>query len=321
MTTAHPRPTPDHRLTLMTVHAHPDDETVGTGGTMAKYAAEGERVILVTCTRGELGEIVVPELATPENHGRLGELRAAELEAAMEALGVTEWDSLGYRDSGMMGTPGNHDPRCFWQAPIDDAIRRLVWLVRRFRPDVMTTYNDFGGYGHPDHIRTHQVAVGAFSRAGDPGWYREQLAPEHGGDGPAPDAGGLAPWAPSKLYEQAIPASVRMAMQERLEAMGQRGLWSPPEGATADELVEYEAYVAKMLVPDDAVTTRIDVADHLDAKWEAIRRHRTQISLEHPFMAFGIEGWREFWSVESFVLRESRIPAALPETDLFAGLR
>jgi N-acetyl-1-D-myo-inositol-2-amino-2-deoxy-alpha-D-glucopyranoside deacetylase len=312
---------PGHRLTLMTVHAHPDDEVVGTGGTMAKHVAEGERVVLVTCTRGELGEIVVPDLDTPENHRRLGEIRAAELEAAMEALGVAEWNNLGYRDSGMMGTSGNHDPRCFWQAPIDDAIRRLVWLVRRFRPDVMTTYNDFGGYGHPDHIRTHQVAVGAFVRAGDPDWYREQLAPEHYGTGPALDAGGLAPWAPSKLYEQAIPASVRTAMQERLEAMGRRGLWSPPEGATSDELAAHEAYVAKMLVPDDAITTRIDVAGHLDAKWEAIRRHATQINLEHPFMAFGIEGWREFWSVESFVLRESRVPATPPEADLFAGLR
>jgi N-acetyl-1-D-myo-inositol-2-amino-2-deoxy-alpha-D-glucopyranoside deacetylase len=305
----------------MTVHAHPDDETVGTGGTMAKYATEGERVVLVTCTRGELGEIVAPELDTPENHRRLGEIRAAELEAALGVLRVTEWENLGYHDSGMMGAPGNDDPRCFWQAPLDDAIRRLVWLVRRYRPDVMTAYNDFGGYGHPDHIRTHQVAVGAFSRAGDPDWYREQLAPEHGGTGPALDAGGVAPWTPSKLYEQVIPASVRTAMQERIEAMGRRGLWSPPENATPEQLAEHEEYLAKMLVPDEMVTTQVDISNVLDAKWQAILRHVTQISLDSPFMAFGIDGWRELWSVESFILRESRVPATPPETDLFAGLR
>jgi mycothiol conjugate amidase Mca len=321
MTTTPPSPDLDHRLTLMTVHAHPDDETVGTGGAMAKYAAEGERVVLVTCTRGELGEIVVPELDTPENHRRLGEIRAGELEAALGVLGVTEWENLGYHDSGMMGLPGNCDPRCFWQAPIDDAVRRLAWLVRRYRPDVMTTYNDFGGYGHPDHIRTHEVAVGAFARAGDPAWYPEQLAPEHGGTGPALDAGGVAPWTPSKLYEQAIPASVRTAMQERVEAMGQRGLWSPPENATMEQLAEHEEYLAKMLVPDEMVTTQVDISQALDAKWQAILRHVTQISPESPFMAFGIDGWREFWSVESFILRESRVPTSLPETDLFAGLR
>src|SRR3954467_11243168 len=124
---------PPHRPTLMTVHAHPDDETIGTGGTMAKNVAAGRRVVLVTCTRGEMGEIVVPELDTPDNHRRLGDLRAVEMEAAMAELGVTEWDNLGYRDSDMMGREGNRDPRCFWQADLDEAIGRLVWLVRRYR--------------------------------------------------------------------------------------------------------------------------------------------------------------------------------------------
>ncbi len=320
MSSTTPDPAIDHRLTLMTVHAHPDDEIIGTGGTMARAVAEGRRVVLVTCTRGELGEIVVPEMDTPDNHRRLGEIRAAELEAAMAELGVGEWENLGYRDSGMMGTPGNHDPRSFWQADLDDAIRRLVWLVRRYRPDVITTYNDFGGYGHPDHIRAHLVAVGAFARAGSPDWYPEQLAPEFGGPGPGLEAGGVAPWAPAKLYEQAIPASVRRTIQERLEARGQRGIWSPPEDATPEQLAEHEAWLAKMLVPDEAVTTRIDVSGFLDAKWRAIQRHVTQISPDNSFMAFGLEGWREFWSSESFVLRESRVPTALPETDLFAGL-
>jgi N-acetyl-1-D-myo-inositol-2-amino-2-deoxy-alpha-D-glucopyranoside deacetylase len=309
-----------HVLTLMPVHAHPDDETIGTGGTMAKAVADGRRVVLVTCTRGEMGEIVVPELDTPENHRRLGELRAVELERAMAALGVTEWENLGYKDSDMMGRPGNRDARCFWQANLDEAIGRLVFLVRTYRPDVMTTYNDFGGYGHPDHIRTHLVAVGAFARAGDPSWYPEQLAPEHGGTGAAIDEGGLAPWAPAKLYEQAIPASVRTAIQERMEAMGERSFWSPPEDATPEQLAEFEAYAARMLVPDETVTTWVDVNPYLEQRWEAFRAHATQISDENPFVRFGRDAWREFWFREAFVRRETRVPAPDQETDLFEGL-
>jgi N-acetyl-1-D-myo-inositol-2-amino-2-deoxy-alpha-D-glucopyranoside deacetylase len=309
-----------HVPTLMTVHAHPDDEVIGTGGTMAKAVAQGRRVVLVTCTRGEMGEIVIPELDTPENHRRLGELRAVELEHAMAALGVTEWENLGYRDSDMMGRAGNHDPRCFWQAEMDEAIGRLVFLVRTYRPDVMTTYNDFGGYGHPDHIRTHLVAVGAFARAGDPAWYPGQLAPEHGGTGAPVGEGGLAPWTPAKLYEQAIPASVRNAIQERMAAIGERSFWSPPEDATPEQLAEFEAFAAKMLVPDETITTWVDVDAHLDQRWAAFRAHATQISDENPFIRFGAEAWREFWAREAFVRRETRVPAPDAETDLFAGL-
>lgn len=310
-----------HVPTLMTVHAHPDDETIGTGGTMARAVAEGKRVVLVTCTRGEMGEIVVPDLDTPDNHRRLGELRAVELERAMGVLGVTEWENLGYHDSDMMGRVGNLDPRSFWQADLDDAARRLVWLIRRYQPDVVTTYNDFGGYGHPDHIRTHDVTVRAWPRAGDPAWYPEQLAPEHGGTGPAADEGGLAPWSPSKLYEQAIPASVRNAMRDRLAELGKPSFWAPPEGATPEQLAEFEAYMAKMLVPDEVVTTWIDISgDPLQRKWDAIHEHRTQIADDSTFMAFGLDGWRAAWSTEAYILRESSVPTDLPETDLFAGI-
>ncbi len=310
----------DDRLTLMTVHAHPDDETISAGGLMAKSVLEGQRVVLVTCTRGELGEIVVPELDTPENHRRLGEIRAGELEDAMSELGVTDWENLGYRDSDMMGRIGNTDARSFWQADLDEAARRLVYLIRLYRPHVVTTYNEFGGYGHPDHIRTHDVTVRAWPRAGDPAWYPEQLAPEHGGTGPASDAGGLAPWAPLKLYETAIPASTRQAMQERMEAAGE-SWWSPPENATPEELVEFEARMAKMLVPDDAITTWIDISgEPLERKWRALNRHVTQMSPKAPFLRFGIEGWREYWTREAYVLRESRVPTSLPETDVFAGV-
>jgi N-acetyl-1-D-myo-inositol-2-amino-2-deoxy-alpha-D-glucopyranoside deacetylase len=313
MTAARPR-------ILMTVHAHPDDETIGTGGTMAKAIADGHRVVLATCTRGELGEIVVPDMDTPDNHRRLGEIRAGELEQAMGRLGVSEWENLGYRDSGMMGTPGNHDPRSFWQADLDEAIGRLVWLMRRVRPDVVTTYNAFGGYGHPDHIRTHLVAVGAFARAGDPNAYPKQLAPEHGGSGPAEADGGLAPWAPAKLYEQAMSRRLRSAMNDAMAEAGQRSFWMPPEDATPEQLAEHEAWIDKMMVPDEAITTRVDVGPYVEAKWNAIREHVTQISDQSPFMLFGLDGWRRWWSTETYILRETRAASSVPETDLFTGL-
>ncbi len=311
---------PEHRLTLMTVHAHPDDETIGTGGTMARAVDQGRRVVLVTCTRGEMGEIVVPELDTPDNHRRLAELRAAELEAAMTELGVTEWDNLGYRDSDMMGRAGNADPRSFWQANLDEAIGRLVWLVRRYRPDVMTTYNDFGGYGHPDHIRAHLVAVGAFERAGDPTCYPNQLAPEHGGTGPAVADGGLAPWAPSKLYEQATAREGRARLAALLAEQGLRSFWSPPEDATPEQIAEFESFFERATIPEAGITTRVEVGPYLERKMAALRRHVTQISPMFPLMALGVEGWRKLGSEETFVLRSSRIPATLPESDLFAGL-
>jgi LmbE family N-acetylglucosaminyl deacetylase len=310
-----------HIPTLMTVHAHPDDETIGTGGTMAKAVADGRRVILITGTRGEMGEIVVPDMDTPENRRGLGEIRMAELERAMRALAVTEWDNLGYRDSDMMGRPANHDPRSFWRADLDEAAGRLVWMIRRFQPDVVTAYNDFGGYGHPDHIRVHDVTVRAFPRAGDPSWYPEQLAPEHDGSGPSADEGGLAPWSPSKLYEQAIPESVRNAMRARMEALGKPNRWAPPPDATPEQLAEFEAFQARMLVPDESITTWVDVSgDPLERKWNALREHATQIGEDFVFMAVGLDAWRESWSKEAFILRESTVETEKPEDDLFAGL-
>jgi LmbE family N-acetylglucosaminyl deacetylase len=301
--------TEPRRLTLMSVHAHPDDETISAGGAMAKAVAAGHRVVLVTCTRGEQGEIVVKEMDTPENHRRLAELRAAELEAAMGELGVTEWENLGYRDSDMMGREGNNDPRSFWKADLDEAAGRLTWVVRRYRPDVITTYNAFGGYGHPDHIRTHDVAVRAFPRAGDPAWYPDQLVD------------GLEPWVPLKLYETAIPASLRDAMRERMKELGKPSFWDPPEDATEEQLREHAEYTAKMLVPDESVTTWIDISgDPIDRKWRAIQRHVTQIAMDSGFMALGEEGWKRHWAKEAFILGESRVETAIPETDLFAGL-
>ena len=310
-----------HVSTLMTIHAHPDDESIGCGGTMAKNVAAGRRVVLVTGTRGELGEIVVPDLDTPDNHRRLGELRAAELERAMGRLGVTEWENLGYRDSDMMGRAGNHDPRSFWQADLDEAAGRLVWLMRRYQPDIVTTYNEYGGYGHPDHIRVHDVAVRAFPRAGDPAWYPEQLAPEHGGTGPAEADGGLGPWQPKKLYEQAFPASFFERMREFYEQTGKPNPWAPPEDATPEQLAEMEAEAARMLVPDETITAWIDISgDPLERKWAALAEHVTQISPDFPMVAIGLDAWREFWTKEAFILHESSVDSSPPEDDLFEGI-
>jgi N-acetyl-1-D-myo-inositol-2-amino-2-deoxy-alpha-D-glucopyranoside deacetylase len=306
--------------TLMTVHAHPDDETIGTGGVMARAIAEGRRVVLVTCTDGALGEIVVPERDTPEEHRRLAATRQLELEAAMGALGVTEWENLGYRDSDMMGRLGNLDPRSFWQADMDEAIGRLVWLIRQYRPHVITTYNDFGGYGHPDHIRTHLVAVGAWARAGDPSCYPSQLTPEHGGTGPSETDGGLAPWAPLKLYEQALPASVRLAMRDRMRELGKNPWNEPGPDATDEERAEYAAFMARLLVPDDVITTKVDIGAWLDAKRAAMHAHATQLGPDFAWLALSVEEWRELYPWEAFVLRETRVETATPEDDLFAGL-
>jgi N-acetyl-1-D-myo-inositol-2-amino-2-deoxy-alpha-D-glucopyranoside deacetylase len=275
----------------------------------------------VTCTRGELGEIVVPDLDTPDNHRRLGELRAVELERAMGHLCVTEWENLGYRDSDMMGRAGNVDPRSFWRADLDEAAGRLVWLIRVYRPDVVTTYNEYGGYGHPDHIRIHDVAVRAFARAGDPAWYPEQLAPEHGGTGPSRADGGQAPWTPSKLYEQAFPASFWERMNELFERTGRPNPWAAPENASPEELAAIEEEAARMLVPDESITTWIDIAgEPLERKWAALAEHVTQISADFPMVAFGLDSWRETWTREAYILRESRVGTTLPEDDLFAGI-
>jgi len=160
---------------LLFVHAHPDDESIGTGATIAKYAAEGAHVTLVTCTLGELGEIIPPSLAhlAADREDRLGEYRIGELDAACAALGVTDHRFLGgpgrWRDSGMMGTEGNDDPRCFWRADVDEAARALLDVIDEVRPEVLVTYDANGFYGHPDHIQAHRISMRAFERAGDYG--------------------------------------------------------------------------------------------------------------------------------------------------------
>ena len=291
------------RLTLMTVHAHPDDETITTGGIMARYAAEGVRVVCVTCTRGEKGDIFVPELDTPENHARITEIRRVELANALARLGPIEHRYLGYVDSGMMGTPDNDAPDSFWQADFDEAVGRLVELVDEFHPQVMVSYNDFGGYGHPDHIRTALVAKGAFERAAD-----------H--DRP-----------PVKLYESTGGFSRRENVWQRARERGATGWWDPDENETPEQRAERQEHAAKMMAAAGPTTTRIDVSDYIGAKYAAMREHVTQMPPDGFFLALTEDDWRELMPDEEFTLRVARTGSGgvrevrIPEDDLFAGLR
>jgi mycothiol conjugate amidase Mca len=292
----------------MTVHAHPDDETIGTGGVMALYSQAGHHVICVTCTGGEEGEIVVPEMDTPENHARLGSIRAEELRRALEALGPIDSRSLGYRDSGMMGTPANETPGNLWGSDIDEAARRLVRIVRESRPQVIVGYNHFGGYGHPDHIRAAELAVLAFERAGDPHRYPEQIAE------------GLEPWQPLKRYEIVMDLGRR---QEIADLMAQRGVrtWMTPElGETDDQRREREAFLERMRAAQGPRTTSVDVSEQVERKLDALRAHVTQIRPTDFFLALTPEEWRRYSPTEDFTLAESRIPVRIPEDDLFAGV-
>ena len=287
------------RLTLMTVHAHPDDETISTGGVMARYAAQGARVVCVTCTGGEHGEIVVPELDTPENHAKLGEIRAVELQRALAALGNVESRKLGYVDSGMMGTPQNDAPESFWQADFDAAVERLLTIVREVRPQVMVGYNDFGGYGHPDHIRSALVCKAAFERS-------------------VAEDGDLAPL---KLYETAMNMRRNEEVQKRAEERGVKSWWTPDENETEEQRIEREGWFKKMMDATGPVTTIVDVKDFVANKYAALKEHVTQLPADGFFLAFTVEDWQELMPREEFTLRVARAGVRIPEDDLFAGLR
>ena len=284
----------------MTVHAHPDDETIGTGGIMARYAAEGARVVCVTCTGGEHGEIVVPEMDTPQNHAVLGTIRAEELRRALAQLGPNvESRKLGYVDSGMMGTKENEAPESFWQANFDEAVEKLLAIVREVRPQVMVSYNDFGGYGHPDHIRAALTAKAAFERC-----VKE--------DGDA---------APVKLYETATNFRRNEEVQKRAEERGVKSWWTGSEEETEEQKAEREAHFGKMLAAVGPVTTSIDVAQYIPNKLAALKEHVTQLPADGFFLAFTVEDWQELMPREDYTLRVSRTGVRIPEDDLFAGLR
>ncbi len=293
----------DRSRRLLLVHAHPDDESIGTGATMALYAAQNALVTLVTCTLGEEGEVVVDELGhlASTREDKLGQHRVEELAAACEALGVGDHRYLGgpgrWRDSGMMGTPTNDDPRCLWQADLDEAVLELVRILREVRPQVVISYDENGGYGHPDHIRAHQIAVGGFEAAGDPAY--------------APEVG--EPWQAAKLYYTAMPKSViQRGIDHFREAGGDSGFFADLE--SADDV--------PFAVDDELVTTEIDATDFLPAKVAALRAHRTQISVDGPFFALADNEGQQAFGVEYYrLVRGDAAPGPNGrESDLFAGL-
>jgi LmbE family N-acetylglucosaminyl deacetylase len=296
---------------VLAVHGHPDDEVARCGGTLARYAADGVRVSIVTCTRGEAGQIVDRGLNTPENLARLGEIRMDELERALAILGVTEFRWLGYRDSGMAGTQANDDPRAFARCDLDEAVGRLVRIVREVRPQVILTHNEGGGDGHPDHIRAALVARIAFDRAGDLSAFPEQL------EGP----GALAAWAPLKLYE----AMDQLDRREKLRRLYREQGMLRTARLVAGVLVRWrparERERAQAAATQGPHTTRIDVRPWLAARHQALLEYRTQIAPAGDLVAIAPEDRALIAPTEDFGRRECRVAAPDEEDDLFAGLR
>lgn len=281
------------RLGLMCVHAHPDDETIGTGGVLLRYAGEGIRTAVVTCTGGERGEI--HNMDVESTRPRLAEVRRAELEAALAVLQVDRPRLLGYVDSGMMGTEGNDDPASFWRAPLDEAIGRMVAEIRAFRPDVLTTYDAYGGYGHPDHLQTHRVALLAAEACAVPALYPQA--------GPA--------WRIRKVYLSSLPKS---AIMQANEVLLSQGLPTPfPTAERSEDL--------PMGVPDEDLGAVIDVSEHLPAKMEALYRHRSQMDPSSFFLNLPEELHAAAFGSEWFLRHRSDVPVEGVEDDLLAGLR
>jgi N-acetyl-1-D-myo-inositol-2-amino-2-deoxy-alpha-D-glucopyranoside deacetylase len=280
----------------MVVFAHPDDETFGIGGTMARYGVDPDvRLILVCATRGEAGEISNPELATPE---RLGEVREEELRCACRTLGVDALHFLGYRDSGMAGTPENMDPRALAMADLNEAVGKIVAHMRRERPDVVVTHDETGGYGHPDHIAVHYHTKAAFAAAADPTQYSEQIE------------AGLVPYQPKKLYYTAIPRRFFRAVVDRLKELGME----------VPERLEQRRDLPLGL-PDDACTTDISVEEFWEIKQAATQCHATQLNPDSIFAALPPETMRELLAWECFQLAESLVGDDDGEHDLLIGLR
>jgi mycothiol conjugate amidase Mca len=286
---AHNEAMTDKQFTIMAVHAHPDDEATSTGGILARYASEGVRTVVVTCTGGELGEIADPSMASPEN---LADVRRRELDDAASILGVSQIYMLGYRDSGMAGLPENQAPGSFWSADLDEATNRLVELVRRERPHVLVTYDENGFYGHPDHIQANRVTVAAWEAAGDSNRYPDQ---------------GLEPWTPRKLYFTAIPRSNWRKFPERIRAAG-------IELPETDEEQDWGT-------PDELVTSRLDVSKWVALKREALMAHKTQMGANVIFSMMPPWLFDELFGTEAFVRVGCRVDAPEREDDLLAGLR
>jgi len=278
----------------MCVHAHPDDETISTGGVLLRAAAEGRRTVVVTCTGGELGEIVGEHMDPVAVRPRLGEVRRGELTNALAILGAGEPRLLGYRDSGMVGTPGNDDPRAFWRANVDAAVGKVVAEIRAFRPDVLVTYDALGIYGHPDHVQAHRVALLASEACAASALY--------------PEAG--EPWRIPKVYLVTVPQSfVAMAHRE----LTVRGLASPfgPSGSTQP---------GPFGSPDEVVTTIVDVSAHVQRKLAALRAHASQIGPSSFFLNLPADLTGLAFGAEWFIRQRALVAVPEGEDDLFAGL-
>lgn len=275
--------------TLLALFAHPDDEAFGTGGTLARYAAAGADVTLVCATRGEVGEIAEGVDATPET---LGQVREAELRCAAATVGVRGLIFLGYRDSGMAGTPENEDPRAFVNAPAGVVVPQLVGIIRRVRPQVVVTFEPNGGYGHPDHIAIHRHTVAAFHAAADPARHPEQ--------GPG--------WQAARLFYTAIPRSFFRRLRDELAALG----------VDTSDFARFEDGAVGW--PDDKVNVTIDVADTVEAKWSALGCHRTQFGPGNLFRRLPEPLVKQMMSQEHFALAWPAPAPGLRLADLFAGL-
>ena len=280
---------------MLLVHAHPDDETINNGATMAKYAAEGVQVTLVTCTRGEEGEVLVESLANlaSSRDDKLGEHREIELKKAMVHLGVKDFRFLGspnkkWRDSGMIGTTQNERKDVFWQADLTEAAQELVNIILEIKPQVLITYDEFGGYGHPDHIKANQVAMLAAELASNQGWKI------------------------SKIYWNTMPKSVIQMGIDKMKEVG-----SSFFGADSVEDLPF----AK---PDELVTSVIKAPDYVEQKLEAMKAHETQISIDGPFFALSNNLGLSVWADEYYTLVKGEKSKPFDESgreiDLFAGV-
>lgn len=280
-------------IRILLVHAHPDDETINNGATMAKYAAGGAQVVLVTCTRGEEGEVLVPELLhlASSQDDSLGSHREVELALAMRALGINDHRFLGtpdtqYRDSGMMGTEPNNRLDVFWQANLDDAAQNLVKIIDEIKPQILITYDEFGGYGHPDHIQAHRVAM----RAAE-----------------------LSSWQIQKIYWNTMPKSVLAQGMAKMKELG-----SDFFGAESVDDLPF--------AKDDAfVTTLIDGNEFVAAKLAAMKAHQTQIALDGPFFALSNNLGLQIWGDEYYTLVKGEkcqpFDSLGREQDLAAGIK
>jgi mycothiol S-conjugate amidase len=285
--------TMSERLCLLSVHAHPDDEASKGAATVHRYHEQGVRTVLVCCTGGEAGDILNPAMDTPEVRARLHEVRMEELARSAEIIGFDEAVMLGYKDSGMPDTPENEDPDCFARADLDEAVGRLVAIIRRERPQVMLTYaDDQEGYPHPDHLRVHEISMLAADAAADPARY--------------PEAG--EPWQVLKIYYSSWSRARVQAMHEAFLA---NGLESP-----------YDKRWFERPSQDHRLTTHIDVTGLYAVRAGALKAHATQIDPLSPFW-FGLpeEIAAGVYPQDDFILARSEVPTTSPEDDLFAGIQ